>query len=181
MRAASKPRSVHEHRVLVVDGVSGEMHVARSTELAALFEPGDLLVVNDAATLPASLPSKTASGADVELRLVSSLEDRRWTAGLLGAGDHRTRTEDRPPPPALRVGDELLIGAETRDGRVVSERSLVAKVVRVHDVSPRLVDVDLGLRGPDAEEQDDLDAIWAALYRAGRPVQYAHVPEPLAL
>lgn len=179
MRAASKPRSVHEHRVLVVDGVSGEMHVARSSELATLFEPGDLLVVNDAATLPASLPSKTASGDDVELRLVSFLEDRRWTAGLLGAGDHRTRTEDRPPPPRLRVGDELLIG-ETRDDGVDSERNLVARVVRVHDVSPRLVDVELGLRGPDAEH-DDLDAIWSALYRAGRPVQYAHVPEPLAL
>src|SRR5207253_4824986 len=49
---------------------------------------------------------------------------------------------------------------------------LGATVVAVDARSPRLVDLAFDARG---------DALWRALYRAGRPVQYAHVGAPLAL
>jgi S-adenosylmethionine:tRNA ribosyltransferase-isomerase len=37
-------------------------------------------------------------------------EDLRFAAVVFGAGDWRTRTEDRPPPPPLAPGDRLALG-----------------------------------------------------------------------
>lgn len=159
MRAASGYRAPRDLRVLVVDAALGAMHVASSVDFARLFERGDVLVVNDAATLPASL-----GAGDIEIRLLGALDDRTWTAALLGWGDWHTRTEDRPAPRAVAVGEELRIG------------SLVARVVRVHAESPRLVTI--AMRHAD---DDSLSALWSELYRVGRPVQYAHVPEAYAL
>ena len=154
IRPASAPRAHATHRLLVL-GAGGDVQILESTRIATAFAPGDLLVVNDAATLPASL---VADG--IELRLLGTTDDRTWTAGLLGAGDFRTPTEDRPLPPRCPVGTRIVF-----DG-------LVATVTRVDEASWRLVDVVFDREG---------DALWTALYRAGRPVQYAHVPEPLAL
>lgn len=107
---------------------------------ARLVAPGDLVVVNDAATLPATLPARDAHGAFVELRLVGALDapagSVAFRAALLGAGDHRTRTEDRPALPPVTVGDILLVGDE-----------LTARVLAVASFSDRLVDVTLGMPG----------------------------------
>lgn len=155
-------RAPRDLRVLVVDAALGAMHVASSEDLAKLFERGDVLVVNDAATLPASL----RVDAELELRLLGAVDarGRTWTAALLGPGDWRTRTEDRAPPRAVREGEELRVGG------------LVARVVRVHPESPRLVTIALR-----HDEDDAVSSLWSELYRAGKPVQYAHVPEAYAL
>lgn len=177
MKPATRPRGLRKLRILVVgaadgagDGQSGatETHPARA--LPDLLRAGDLVVVNDASTLPASLYARTASGEALELRLVGATDVDggavHFTAAVLGSGDWHTRTEDRPAPPYLSAGDDLAIGDE-----------LVAHVLARSVLSDRLVHVELGLR----EAMADPAAVWAALYRAGRPVQYAHVPEPLAL
>jgi S-adenosylmethionine:tRNA ribosyltransferase-isomerase len=85
----------------------------------------------------------------------------RFTALLFGAGDHRTPTEERPPPPRLAAGAALDLGPD-----------LEAVIERVWPASARLV--DLRFRAGAAR-------LWAALYRHGRPIQYAYVPDPLAL
>lgn len=167
IRSATAPRPWRDVRVLVVDGTSGPVRVASVTELPSLFEARDLLVLNDAATLPASLVARTARGEPLELRLASAVSDRRWTVALLGPGDWRTRTEHRPAPPRLVPGDRLELAG-----------GLVATVVSLDARSARLADVELAVAGkPDAPPA----SIWSALYRAGRPVQYAHVPDALAL
>lgn len=169
MKPATEPRPRTAVRALVIDP-RGTTTSTTARDLASAFAPGDLLVLNDAATMPASLAAHGPRGERIELRLAANRGDaRRWTAALLGAGDHRLPTEHRPPPPAVRAGDRSII--DGKDG-------LVAIVEHVHALSPRLVDVafDLPLRR-DAHD----DAIWAALYRAGRPVQYSHVPAALAL
>ncbi len=167
IRPASSPRPWRDVRVLVVDGASGPLRVVSAAELPSLFEPRDLLILNDAATLPASIAARTNRGEALELRLAGAVSDRRWTVALLGPGSFRLRTEDRPAPPRLEPGDRLEIGG-----------GLVATVVELDARSSRLADVELALEGrPDAP----LAEIWAALYRVGRPVQYAHVPEALAL
>ena len=155
--AVQRPRDA---RLLVVDGDGRIAHQARS-ELAGLLEPGDLVVANDAATLPASLVgTHVASGAAIEVRLAGrcSLDDATtFIAVVFGAGDFRTRTEDRPMPPVLRSGDALALGP------------LVASVVRKVD-HPRLVEIRFA---------GDADAVRAGIARHGRPVQYAHLATPL--
>jgi S-adenosylmethionine:tRNA ribosyltransferase-isomerase len=147
-------------RLLVVDPRCDCTEDGRVGDLAAYVRAGDLLVVNDAATLPASLQGRTASGAPVEARLLAS-RDGSWRAVLFGAGDWRTRTEDRPAPPLVREGDVLTFGADLR-----------ARVAGVSPTSTRLVTLRF---------EGDTDHFWSALYRHGRPIQYAYVAAPLAL
>lgn len=159
MRAADWPRYPRaRHRLLCVDPAAAPFD-AVVEELPALLSPGDVVVVNDAATLPASLAASAQGGA-VEVRLVALGPDGTWRAVLLGAGDWRTPTEHRPPPPELRVGERLGVG------------DLRAEVVARSPLSPRLVDLRFDRSGA---------ALWAALYAHGRPVQYAHVRDDLPL
>jgi S-adenosylmethionine:tRNA ribosyltransferase-isomerase len=135
-------------------------------DLGRWLRAGDLLVVNDAATLPASLAGRAHGTVPVELRLASRIPDEprggeRWRAVLFGEGDWRARTEHRPPPPALHAGAQIDFGGD-----------FSACIDEVDARSPRLVVVRFSLRGA---------ALWAALYRWGRPVQYAHVAGLLEL
>ena len=149
-------------KLLIVDARGKVRDVPRSA-LASLFSRGDLVVANDAATLPASLRgAHVASGEPLEVRLatwVSVGDPTRFVALAFGAGDHRTRTEDRPPPPLLSPADRLSLGP------------LIAVIECLLD-HPRL----FRLRFLDKPA-----TILRGLARHGQPIQYAHVPEPLAL
>jgi S-adenosylmethionine:tRNA ribosyltransferase-isomerase len=165
MKAAQVPSQRPAHaRLLVVDAAGGLHHAARA-RLADFLKPGDVVVANDAATLPASLAGLHGpTGRAIEIRLAGrrslAVDDvRDFTAVAFCDGDHRMRTEDRPPPPALHAGDPLMLGP------------LRATVTGLQG-HPRL----LSLRFEGA-----VDAIWAGIARHGRPIQYAHVPSPLAL
>jgi S-adenosylmethionine:tRNA ribosyltransferase-isomerase len=148
-------------RLLRIDPAARTWRHTRLGDLPAELRPGDLLVVNDAATLPASLRGRGPAVEEVEMRLAGLGEDGRWWAVLFGAGDWRTRTEDRPPPPRLFPGDRVAFGND-----------LAATVRRVDGASARLVEVAFDRVGAE---------LWSALYRHGRPVQYSHVRGPLAL
>jgi len=168
MRAASAPNQrPPDARLLVADAndARGRLcHAARS-DLPRLLRPGDLLVANDAATLPASLHGHDLrTGAEIEVRLAGwrSLDFasvREFDAVVFGAGDYHTRTEDRPLPPPLRAGDVLVLGP------------LRAEVLGVLG-HPRLI--ALRFVGTD-------DEIRAGFAHHGTPIQYAHVGQPLAL
>lgn len=145
---------------------SGAVEILSRRDWAALVHAGDLVVANDAATMPASLVARHApTGARVEIRLAGrrSLEpsDLAFDAILFGEGDHRTRTEDRAAPPAVRPGDTLAIEGS----------SLVATIATSLDHARF---VHLSFDAPPA-------TFWSELSRVGRPVQYAHVPDALAL
>ncbi|HEU4420022.1 MAG TPA: S-adenosylmethionine:tRNA ribosyltransferase-isomerase [Planctomycetota bacterium] len=161
MSPAKAPRDdPRTTRLVVLDAGSGGLRVGSIGDLAVLLRPGDVLVLNDAATLPASLPGRGPWGAPVELRLAGEGADGTFAAIVFGAGDWRQRTEDRRPPPPLRAGDLLEFAA------------LQATVVAVDPASPRLVTVRFDCAG---------SALWAGLYASGRPVQYSYLAEPLAL
>ena len=213
MIAADQPGQGNR-RVLRIEAGGAVSHLAL-TDIATLFEPGDLVVANDAATLPASLIGVYVPiGAAIEVRLagwgsspawrgrgtmrsmmegassnaaalsapspafggspppsqatweepISSgapppFDPTRFIAVVFGAGDYRTRTEDRSAPPTLSPGDRLALGP------------LVGTIDRLLG-HPRLV--ELSFKG-------DAGAIWAGLADHGRPIQYAHVSAPLAL
>jgi S-adenosylmethionine:tRNA ribosyltransferase-isomerase len=149
-------------KLLAVKANGGLRHLRRSA-LARMFSPGDVVIANDAATVPASLAgTHQASGAKIEIRLagwLSSDDPSRFIAVAFGPGDHRTPTERRPPPPPLSPGDRLSLGR------------LAAVIDRLLD-HPRLV--ALSFAGSRA-------CILAGLAAHGRPIQYAHVPQALAL
>ena len=100
-------------KLLLVNGAGAISHLPR-VALASLFRPGDLVVANDAATLPASLHGVRCSTYEpIEARLAGWLSFRaplRFVAVVFGAGDYRMLTEDRPPPPPLSAGDRLEFG-----------------------------------------------------------------------
>lgn len=161
MRPAAWPRLRREEaRLLVVDPSSARHAHADVAALPRFLRAGDVLVVNDAATIPASLHARTPNDAPIELRFAGRRDDGAWRAVLLGAGDWRTRTEDRPAPPQLRVGTRLAVGAE------------IAEIVAVSTISARLV--DLRFRGGE-------ESAWRAIYGAGAPVQYAYLRDTLRL
>ena len=93
---------------------NGLRHIPRE-KLVDVLRPGDLVVANDAATLPASLHgTHVRSGEPIEVRLAGrrslSTDIADFSAVVFGAGDFHTRTEDRPQPPALAPGDTLALG-----------------------------------------------------------------------
>ena len=168
-------------RLLNVAADGSLSHLPR-TALADLFAAGDLVVANDAATLPASLAGiHLASGRPIEVRLAGWVklgDPGGFIAVAFGAGDHRTRTEDRALPPPLARGDRLQLGndaAELRQAgaswRAPAVAPLIAVVESVLD-HPRLV--RLGFPGRRA-------VVLAGLAEHGRPIQYAHVAKPLAM
>ena len=57
------------------------------TDLALLLGPGDALVVNRSATLPAALPARTADGAAAEVHLSNRLPAGLWALELRHRGD----------------------------------------------------------------------------------------------
>ena len=84
---------------LLIGGGDGVIRHLPRAALASLFNPGDLVVANDAATLPASLTGiHYPSGRPIEVRLaawISAGDLTQFIAIAFGAGDYRTRTEDR--------------------------------------------------------------------------------------
>ncbi|HEX6244072.1 MAG TPA: S-adenosylmethionine:tRNA ribosyltransferase-isomerase [Polyangiales bacterium] len=147
-------------RMLLIDTHTRSLGESRVAALSELLRPEDLLVVNDAATLPASLHVRGPDDEELELRLIDAPETELTRAVLFGAGDYHTPTELRPAPPRLAVAASLRTG------------TLTLTVAGVAPSSPRL----LSLRWPGGPAQR-----FELLYRYGRPVQYSYVPEPLAL
>ena len=159
-------------RLLVIDPAARATASLRVRDLPALLAPGDVVVVNDAATLPAVLRGRllrrgnlgaeeigdTGGERFVEARVIATAP---LTAVLFGPGDHRTRTEHRAPPPRVGPGDTLVLG----------EGALRLRVRAVSPISPRLVEL----------EHPGDDALYAALYERGAPIQYAHRDAPLPM
>jgi S-adenosylmethionine:tRNA ribosyltransferase-isomerase len=163
MIAASIPvQRPADARLLVIDSKGDISHLQRSQWLA-LLRQGDVVIANDAATLPASLTGvHLPSHQPIEIRLAGrdSLDDvRRFKAIAFGAGDFHTRTEDRPQPPRLSLGDSINLGPL---------RATVTLVLG----HPRLI--ALAFTGTD-------DQIRAGLARHGHPIQYAHLAKRLAV
>jgi S-adenosylmethionine:tRNA ribosyltransferase-isomerase len=165
MIAASQPtQGSPDGKLLVLDASGRISHTPRSA-FSKFLGPRDLVIANDAATLPASLQGvHLPTGHPIEARLAGrrslDVDDvRDFSAIVFGAGDFRTRTEDRPAPPRLAPGDRLTLGP------------LSGTIKRLLD-HPRLVSLRF---------EGSADRICSGLARHGRPIQYAHVPVPLAL
>src|ERR1044072_364014 len=151
-------------KILVVDSQHNILHVPR-TAFVDFLRPDDLVIANDAATLPASLSGvHEQTGKTVEVRLagrrsLDPMDVKSFSAIVFGEGDFHLRTEDRPQPPTLHPGDTLVLGPL----RAIVEETLG---------HPRLV--SLLFDGTP-------DQIWASLASHGKPIQYSHMQTSLEL
>ena len=151
-------------KLLVVDDQRNIIHVPRSA-FVEFLRPNDLIIANDAATLPASLTGvHEGTGRRIEVRLagrpsLDPMDVNRFSAVVFGEGDFHARTEDRPSPPVLTPGDTLLLGP------------LYATVEELLGHS-RLV--SLLFHGT-------ADEVWAGLASHGKPIQYSHMQTSLEM
>jgi S-adenosylmethionine:tRNA ribosyltransferase-isomerase len=151
-------------KLLAVDS-HGELHHASRRALVDFLRDGDLVIANDAATLPASLRgTHSPTGRPIEVRLAAwhsrAAEDvARFSAIVFGEGDYRTLTENRAAPPCLAVGDHVTLGP-------------LSATITGFLGHPRLI--TLAFEGSP-------EKIWSGIARHGRAIQYAHIDEPLAL
>jgi len=136
-------------RLLVADRSDGTIVHARFAELTRFLAPGDLVVVNTSATLPAALQAMRADGAELELRLstpaAGSDPERFWIVELR-CGDE--------PFGAVEVGERLALAGGAS-----------AKIVAPY-AGVRLWLARLELRRP----------LEAYLAEHGRPIRYRYVP-----
>jgi len=162
--ATSAVQRPADAKLLVVDAQRDIIHVPRNA-FVEFLRPNDLVIANDAATLPASLTGvHEPTGHQIELRLagrpsLDPMEVSRFSAVVFGEGDFHTRTEDRPLPPTLTPGDKLVLGP------------LQATVEELLG-HPRLI--SLLFHGTT-------DDVWAGLASHGKPIQYSHMQTSLEL
>jgi len=121
--ASAPPEARDAVRLLVVSIPGGALRHARFVELPRLLAPGDLVVINTSATLPAALSARRTGGAPATLHLSTPVpgEEERGTRSLDPSkpshGDGRCvrwvvelRRGDEPLPDA-RAGERLLLAA----------------------------------------------------------------------
>ncbi len=135
---------------LLVDEDGLPLRHARFDELPGILRPGDLLVVNNSATLPAALRGVSAGCQHVRVHLSTRLAGDRWIVELrrpLAAGHEPLRT--------ARAGE--LVGLP--GGGTV-------ELVRVHVEAGRLWEARLVVPGGD---------VHAYLARHGEPIRYGYV------
>jgi S-adenosylmethionine:tRNA ribosyltransferase-isomerase len=162
--ATSSVQRPADAKLLVVDAQRNIIHVPRSA-FVEFLRPNDLVIANDAATLPASLTGvHQRTGQQIEVRLagrpsLDPMDVSRFSAVVFGEGDFHTRTEDRPLPPPLNPGDKLLLG---------QLRATVEEILG----HPRLVSLLFHAAA---------DEVWAGLASHGKPIQYSHMQTSLEL
>ena len=147
--AEAEGRERDEGRLLV--STSAAHRHARFRDLPDLLNPGDLLVVNRSATLPASLPAVRAGGAPFILNLSTHyggdiwLAEPRFSPGLPG------------PLPDLAPGAPISVSGDP--GRLIAP----------YPGLPRLWFVKL--------EGDP----YALMNRSGKPIQYGYLDHEYGL
>lgn len=162
MTPATQPRIRRESaRLLVLDRRTGNFRDSAVTDLPLVLRSRDLLIVNDAATLPASLPARGSSGAVFEIRLLQHIGGSDWKAILMGEGTWRIPTELRDLPATIRVGSRLDISD-----------AFSAAILEVDSLSQCLVTLRFSREGV---------GMWTGIYAHGRPVQYSHLQDDLSL
>ncbi len=140
-------------RMLVASRHDGRIAHASFRDLLAFLAPGDLLVVNTSATLPAALPAVRHDGAALELHLSTPAPHR--------PGDRWWIVELRLPSPTgavpfhdLSVGEELVLPG-----------SATMEILAPYAGGARLWLARLDLGGP----------VEPYLHRYGLPIRYGYV------
>jgi S-adenosylmethionine:tRNA ribosyltransferase-isomerase len=135
-----------EVRMLVTERASGRMLDRRARDLPGMLAPGDLLVINTSATVPAAFGVRRADGTRLDLHVSTPLPD----------SDHRLVE--------LRRDGASFRGAHAGE-RLALAGGGVATLCAPYVGSGRLWVAELRLPGP----------LETYLARHGRPIRYRHI------
>lgn len=141
---------------LLVARPDGVTH-ARFTDLGDYLRPGDLLVVNDSATLPAAVDGDRA-GRPIAIHFSTARADRVWVVELRPAGNATGNLTDIRPGERIEMpgGAVLVVESSYPKPGIGGARLWTARVVVEGDVASYLA-------------------------RHGRPIRYSYVPRPWPL
>lgn len=148
-------------RLLVDRGPDASLEHRHITDLPALLQPGDLLVVNDTKVLPARIPVRRSTGGAAEILLLEERDDGSWEA--------LARPSKKLAPGSVVNADGLAIevGEDLGEGR---------RIVRLDpgdvDLHSRLAEVGLPPLPPYIEHQIDDPDRYQTVY-ADRPLSAA--------
>jgi S-adenosylmethionine:tRNA ribosyltransferase-isomerase len=146
-----------ERRGLSRDGVrllvarSGRIEHGRFHDIAELLHPGDLVVINTSATLPAAVDGRLADGRTVPVHLSTVLDDGSWVVEVRHPGGHG-------PDPSAARGTMLTLPGQlslSLDAAYPDSSSPSSRLWRATPGSP-----------VDAHRY---------LARHGRPIEYGHL------
>jgi S-adenosylmethionine:tRNA ribosyltransferase-isomerase len=136
-------------RMLVAERSTGAVDDTRFSTLPERLAPGDLVVVNTSATIPAAVDALTPDGTPIAVHLSTHLGGDRWVVEPRRRRAHASGPWAGAPPPArLALGEGASLALE---GPYLD--------------SPRLWVAELSLPQP----------VLAWLAANGRPVRYAYV------
>jgi S-adenosylmethionine:tRNA ribosyltransferase-isomerase len=161
--AGAEATAPPEHRGLSRDGV--RMLVARGTDashhvvadLPEVLAPGDLVVVNTSATLPAALDAARRDGRSQPVHVSTELDGGRWVVEV-------RRVDNRGPDPDVRPGAQLSLPGGVRLTVAAAYPDPAATQSRLWTARPT-------------------PATHSATHLAkhGRPIRYGYVAEPWPL
>jgi S-adenosylmethionine:tRNA ribosyltransferase-isomerase len=128
------------------------VHHARFADLGDYLRPGDLLVVNNSATLPAAVDGRRA-GEPIAVHFSTALAALVWVVELRPAVDATGHLPDVRPGERIELpgGGALIVGSSYPQPGTDDSRLWTARVVVEGDVASYLT-------------------------RYGRPIRYAYVP-----
>jgi S-adenosylmethionine:tRNA ribosyltransferase-isomerase len=141
---------------LMVARRGGEIVHTTFTLLPAYLEPGDLLVINTSATLPAAVAATGGDGAAVVVHLSTQLDADRWVVEVRRPDGHSTRRwpVGESPPRRLQLGPDASL-----------------TLLEPYGEARRLWTARLQLPQPLLT--------WLAVH--GRPIRYGYVERPWPL
>ncbi|RHW25565.1 S-adenosylmethionine:tRNA ribosyltransferase-isomerase [Nocardioides immobilis] len=153
-------------RLLVADADRGLTHT-RFTHLTEHLRPGDVVVVNDSATVAAQLDALSDRHGPVVVHLAIPLPDDTWVVEVRRAPDADRAVLD------AEVGDVLEVAAGVARLRLVAP-SISVESTSAHSVSLVNSPTGTGNRLWRAEAEGDLAA---AARRYGRPISYGYLAD----
>ncbi|OBG99558.1 MULTISPECIES: S-adenosylmethionine:tRNA ribosyltransferase-isomerase [unclassified Mycobacterium] len=155
MTAAIEPpeaRGVARDAVKLLVARPGRVTHARFADLGDHLQPGDLLVVNNSATLPAAVDGRRA-GQPIAVHFSTARAEKAWVVELRPAADAAGHLTDVRPGERIDLpgGAALVIGSSYPEPEVDGARLWVARVILEGEVGSYLA-------------------------RHGRAIRYAYVP-----
>ncbi len=183
---AHKSRIRDENTNLMVFKSEGQSF-RKLFHLPEILSSNDLVIVNESATLPASLIGRNSRTLEaVEIRLAANIDQKlrsfkRWKAIIFKqTGNENTSskslelpTEEREEPSDLKESDIVLLSS-----------TVGLKVLEIHDTFKRFITVEFVKvlkNGKWSSQPITADEVLGEIYRSGKLIRYSYIEEELSL